>query len=102
MAAFVLGIFIGGIVGSCVMAVLAAGADADYVALEEVNLRVEAAADKAFRDGKLVQSLAQHEKDSARATKAAQTRKARQAAADLARETDWVQGIVTTPGEDLA
>jgi hypothetical protein len=87
MAAFVLGIFIGGIVGSCVMAVLAAGADADYVPIEEVNLRVEAAADKAFRDGKLVQSLAQHEKDRGRALKAAQTRKAKQAAAELAQES---------------
>jgi hypothetical protein len=88
MAAFVLGIFIGGIVGSCVMAVLASGADADYVPIEEVNLRVEAAADKAFRDGKLVQSLAQHEKDSARAIKAAQTRRAKQTAAELALESE--------------
>jgi len=84
MAAFVLGIFIGGIVGSCVMAVLASGADAERIPLDEVRKR-EA---DAYRQGKLIQALAQSEKDSARAKKAATTRKARQTAADLALESE--------------
>ena len=90
MAAFVLGIFIGGIVGCCVMAVLASGANAERIPIEEVEARIEAAKDESFRDGKLMQAIAQSEKDSARAKRAAQTRKAKHAAAELAQETHGI------------
>jgi len=84
---FVFGLFLGGILASIAICAVVAGSKSERIPLEEVNLRVEAAADKAFRDGKLVQSLAQHEKDRGRALKAAQTRRAKHAAADLAQET---------------
>ena len=82
MAAFVLGIFIGGIVGAAIMAVLACGGEADRIPLEEHLATVEAAKADAFRQGKLMQAIAQSEKDSARAKKAAQTRRAQLTAPD--------------------
>ena len=82
MAAFVLGIFIGGIIGAAVMAVLASGAEGERIPLEEHTAAVEAAKTEAFRQGRLMQALTQSEKDSARAKKAAQTRRAQLNAPD--------------------
>ena len=82
MALLVLGIFIGSIIGAAIMAVLACGGEADRIPLEEHLAAVEAAKTDAFRQGKLMQALTQSEKDSARAKKAAQTRRTRQTAPD--------------------
>ena len=83
MPEFVFGLFLGATLSAIAICAVVAGSQSERIPLEEVNARVESAADKAFRDGKLVQSLAQHEKDSARATKAARTRKARRAITEL-------------------
>ena len=78
MAVFALGVFIGGLIGAAIIAVLSSGADAERVPLEEVREREEAA----FRQGRIAQALTQAEKDSARARKAATTRKAQRTAPD--------------------
>jgi hypothetical protein len=88
MPEFVFGLFLGAILSAIAICAVVAGSKSERIPLEEVNLRVEAAADKAFRDGKLVQSLAQHEKDRGRALKAAQTRRAKRTAAELALESE--------------
>jgi len=83
MQEFVFGLFLGGILASIAICAIVAGSRSERVPLEEVEARIEAAKDESFRHGKLMQALAQSEKDSARAKKAAHTRKARRAVAEL-------------------
>lgn len=76
MPEFVFGLFLGGILASLAICAAVAGSRSERVPLEEVEVRCKAAADEAYRQGRLMQAIAQSEKDSARAKKAASTRKA--------------------------
>jgi F420-0:gamma-glutamyl ligase len=78
MALLVLGMFIGALMGAAIMAVLASGAEGERLPLDQVRELEEAA----YRQGRIAQALTQAEKDSARAKKAAQTRKAQLTAPD--------------------
>ena len=88
MPEFVFGLFLGAILSAIAICAVVAGSKSERIPLEEVEARIEAAKDESFRHGKLMQAIAQSEKDSARATKAAQTRKAKRTAAELALESE--------------
>jgi hypothetical protein len=82
MAVFALGLFIGGLIGAAIIAVISSGAEGERVPLADHTAAIEAAKTEAFRQGRIMQALTQSEKDSARAKKAAQTRRAQLTAPD--------------------
>ena len=82
MPEFVFGLFLGGILASIAIAAIVSGAKSESVPIEAHTAAVEAAKTEAFRQGRIMQALTQSDKDSARAKKAAQTRRAQLTAPD--------------------